>query len=1144
MKKRLLALLLVVCSLAALMGGLSSVAAAENDITGDTISGYVIAYQLAKDDTVLKVCNKLGIDFYKNQAQITKINNITDYSKLPVGKVIWLPATSAGTATDYYVLKSHKLASGDDITTLLSKYGVATNDALLGRLNTNLASPTVGSTLTIPLYKGSKEKIENTATNTGATTVTGTVIGSVTGITGATTTTVTGTVVSGGGAVINGNVAYYLIPYVMNQGDTVGAVCTALGIDFSANQALISRINGITNYNRIPAGRTVLLPSGSPAANGTSYQVVAHTIQAGETALSICNSYGVSYNNNLTLLKGLNNNNNLNAIKAGFTFYVPVAGTYSGGTVVPGSGTVVPGSGTGTGTVAQGTAYKLSKDDSDNGTFKLKADGAEVTGAVAGRVITIVCNGSSGFAQDTITVHKTGDSSKTVTVTNNTFKMPEYDVTVKVTFGKATNYGIIPDTSTHGTYELLVDEKLVTDKTYAGAAVTVKTKPDAGYVLDKIEVLKEANHDIKVDVTDGKFTMPKYKVRIQVTFKPGTVYEYPVAAATAPLHGSFELKVDGVVVSKAASGKTVAIATNPDKDYKVDTIKATYVDENSNTVELPISHSSFVMPAFSEKIPVANRKVQVEVTFIKSATYAITIKNDSAGSGNSVYAMVNNSSVGRAEEGRVLVFTPRINKNGYVLDYITISDGSTTTVISSPETNAKFTMPAAAITVTPTYKSVASCGLSFVSHPAAGGSLTFTVKSVSGVFAAAPGDTVNLTINPNAGYTLKKVTATYTYNGEAQEIKITGNNFTMPSYDVKVDIDFDAKRLPINFNENPSGSATATFTSDSVTADNAAPGATVVMKITPADGKAIKSTKVYYFDDSSVEHEVTVTDNTFVMPDYEVYVDVETKDGQFAINAGSMINGTFMFEDDTLGKAIDKAAKGDTVHVKTTPANGYHVKEVYYTIGNETTHNATTEVTANQDYTFTMPGKKVTVYVEFEGTKFAYGTLVINGSGTVKVLDEDENELTAGTDKIRAGSTVKVSCKPADGYKIDSIVVTNPGGGKHATVNADGTFTMPDFEIKITVTFKALVTGIKIQKNIVDYGTAQILVNGNPYDDSVGATEGDTITVNVSPLNGYAIDEFLVFTISDNKPVTVINGNTFILPFEDVRVKVTFKQEG
>ena len=1143
MKKRLLALLLTVCTLAALVTGLSSVASAANDITGDTISGYVIDYQLAKDDTVLKVCNKLGIDFYKNQAQITKINNITDYSKLPVGKVVWLPATSAGTATDYYILKTHTLTNGDDISTLLSKYGVSTNDALLGRLNTNLASPTVGSTLTIPLYKGSKEKIENTATNAGTVAVTGTVIGSVTGVTGATTTTVAG----GTAAAANGNVAYYLIPYVMNQGDTVGAVCTALGISFAQNQALISRINGITNYNRIAAGRTILLPSASPAAGGTSYQVVAHLIQQGETALSICNSYGVSYNNNLTLLKGLNNNNNLNAIMAGNIFYVPVAGTYSGGgSVIPGGGgSVIPGGGT-TGGVAQGTTYALSKDDADNGSFKLKADGVEVSAAAAGRVITIVCNGAAGYAQDTITVHKTGDSSKTVAVVNNTFTMPDYPVTVKVTFGKATNYKILPVGSTNGSYELYVDEKIVIDKTYAGAAVTVKTQPDNGYVLDKIDVFKIGDSDKKVTVTDGKFTMPKYGVQIEVTFKPGKVFEYPVAAASAPLHGSFELKVDGVVVSKAAEGKTVHIAAYPDKDYKVDTMKATYVDENGETVELKINYSSFVMPTFNEKIPEASRKVTVEVTFIKSATYVINIKNDSNGSGNSVYAMVNNSSVGRAEEGRVLVFTPRINKTGYVLKSITITYGSTTYTISDPAADAKFTMPAAAITVTPTFVNATPQALSYTADPTTAGTVTFMVKSVSGATSALEGDTVNMTITPTVGYKLKAVKAIYTYNGEDTEVKITGNNFTMPAYAVKVKAEFERPKLEITTKVEPSVSdANVSLYSDSQLASEAAPGATVLIKISPADGKQVKSIKVTYVDSNGDTQEVPVTsDRTFVMPEYKVTLTIEMKDGKFNINSASTVNGTFTIEDDTLGKVIEKAEKGETIHVKTNPADGFVVKEVYYTVGSDSTHNATTEVTANQDYTFTMPGKQVTVYAVFEGNERGFATPVIIGSGTVKLYDADHNELTPGTDKVKVGEKVFIEAKPASGYKLDTIEVKNAAGNRSTPVAADGSFTMQDYQANITVTFKALVTNLNVNKNIVDYGTAEILVNGNPYDSSTGATEGDTITVNVTPLNGYAIDEFTVVTISDNKPVTVINGNTFIMPFEDVRVKVTFKQEG
>ena len=143
----------MVVILAALLAGLSVTAAAENDISGDTISGYVIPYTLKAGDTVLKVCNTLGIDFHKNQAFITKVNSIADYSKLPVGKVVWLPATSVGSASDYYTLKTHKVVSGDNVNTLLTKYSIASTDAMLNKVNNNLASPVVGYTITFTVYK-------------------------------------------------------------------------------------------------------------------------------------------------------------------------------------------------------------------------------------------------------------------------------------------------------------------------------------------------------------------------------------------------------------------------------------------------------------------------------------------------------------------------------------------------------------------------------------------------------------------------------------------------------------------------------------------------------------------------------------------------------------------------------------------------------------------------------------------------------------------------------------------------------------------------------------------------------------------------------------------------------------------------------
>lgn len=50
------------------------------------------------------------------------------------------------------------------------------------------------------------------------------------------------------------------------------------------------------------------------------YAVLSHKVTAGETAYSICNTNGVSYNGNLKLLQVLNNKENLSYITSGSTF--------------------------------------------------------------------------------------------------------------------------------------------------------------------------------------------------------------------------------------------------------------------------------------------------------------------------------------------------------------------------------------------------------------------------------------------------------------------------------------------------------------------------------------------------------------------------------------------------------------------------------------------------------------------------------------------------------------------------------------------------------------------------------------------------------------------------------------------------------
>lgn len=343
MKKRLISMLLTVCMVVVLFSCLTVTASAEN-----------IQYTLKPGDTVLAVCNSLGIDFYANQAWITKTNNIKNYNTLKAGTVLTLPA--AGTT-----------AAAPSITGSTPAEGSANDKSLLD-----------------------------------------------------------GDFISG-----------YLIPHVMQSGETVYAVCSALGIDFSANSDRIMKINNITSYNKIAAGRTILFPSTTAPASGSCVKIVAHKIVSGDTTYGICSSYGISYDGNLKLLQTLNNKENMAAIKAGQLLYLPVPAVISANQGGTSTGSTNAGStNTGTNTAAP-TQYEIYTAIS-NGELLVQISGVTITKAKAGDTIKIECTADKGYTLDTISVTKHGDSATSVEVSaDGSFKMPAYAVDVKVSFKAA-----------------------------------------------------------------------------------------------------------------------------------------------------------------------------------------------------------------------------------------------------------------------------------------------------------------------------------------------------------------------------------------------------------------------------------------------------------------------------------------------------------------------------------------------------------------------------------------------------------------------------------------------------------------------------------------------------------------------------------
>ena len=91
MKKRLICMLLSVLMIVSLFAGTSVSASAE------TVSYSTMTYRMASGDYVLRICQRLGLNYYVCKTAIMKLNNIQEgqWNKLPVGKLLTLPSTDA-----------------------------------------------------------------------------------------------------------------------------------------------------------------------------------------------------------------------------------------------------------------------------------------------------------------------------------------------------------------------------------------------------------------------------------------------------------------------------------------------------------------------------------------------------------------------------------------------------------------------------------------------------------------------------------------------------------------------------------------------------------------------------------------------------------------------------------------------------------------------------------------------------------------------------------------------------------------------------------------------------------------------------------------------------------------------------------------
>ena len=403
------------------------------------------------------------------------------------------------------------------------------------------------------------------------------------------------------------------------------------------------------------------------------------------------------------------------------------------------------------------------------------------------------------------------------------------------------------------------------------------------------------------------------------------------------------------------------------------------------------------------------------------------------------------------------------------------------------------------------------------------------------LFASA-GDSVTLTVTPADEYEIGSIAVK---DASDKEVTLTDNKdgtytFTMPSGDVTVSAAFTKKQYAVRIPaENITGSGTVV-----ASPTTAAKGDTVTLTATPGDEYEIGSVAV---KDAS-DKEVTLTDNkdgtyTFTMPSGDVTVSAAFTKKQYAVSIpAENITGS-----GTVDASPTTAAKGDTVTLTATPDDGYKIKSVTVKDSN----GKDVPVTDNGDgtYTFTQPAGDVTVTAVFtlEQTPTPpapqrYPIYIpsenITGSGSVVADPTDATE----------GDTVTLTATPDDGYKTESVTVTDSTGNVvPVTDNGDGTytFTQPAGNVTVTATFVKK----EPQKYPVLIPSESIFGSGSVVADRAESAEGDTVTLTVTPERGYYLYSLKVLD-QDGKPVALTrtgrNTYTFTQPAGGVTVTATF----
>ena len=214
--------------------------------------------------------------------------------------------------------------------------------------------------------------------------------------------------------------------------------------------------------------------------------------------------------------------------------------------------------------------------------------------------------------------------------------------------------------------------------------------------------------------------------------------------------------------------------------------------------------------------------------------------------------------------------------------------------------------------------------------------------------------------------------------------------------------------------------------------------------------------------------------------------DAEPGAVKYSINVVQPANGS-------VAASATSATAGTTIELAATPSEGYTLD--YFTLDGA-------RINGN---TFIMPARNVEVSAVFTANAYS-----------ITVVQPANGSVAASATSAAAGTTVKLTANPAEGYTLDYFTLDGE------RINGD-TFIMPARNVEVSAVFTANAYNITVVQP----------AGGSVAASATSATAGTTIELTATPAEGYTLD---YFTLDGAR----INGDTFIMPARNVDVSAVF----